>query len=102
MELKELIKRIAELKLRDTEDNKDLRVKQIIVKHYKNISRAKKFLMDFTDNYQELKKALEELEKDKITYFFTLDTYYGNEYLKLYIIKIIQEKVITPSTEKEE
>jgi hypothetical protein len=94
MELKGLIEGIAELKIKDSEDNKVLRVKQIIIKHYKNIKRAKNFLMEFSTDSEELKRTFEELEKDKITYFFALDSYYGNEYLKLYIVKIIQEEII--------
>ena len=94
MELKKLIELIATLKIKDTENNETLRVKQIIIKHYKNINRAKSFLKEFSTDYEELKRAFKELEEDKITYFFTLDSYYGNEYLKLYIVKIIQEEII--------
>jgi len=93
MELKELIELIAKLKFKDTENNEILRVKQIIIKHYKNINRAKNFLKEFSTDYEELKRVFKEIEEDKITHFFILDSYYGNEYLKLYIVKIIQEEI---------
>jgi len=92
MEIKELTKLIANLHFVNKNTGENLRVKQIIIKHYKDISRAKNFLKDFTDNYQELKEALEELKEEGITYFFVIDSYYGNEYLKLYIVNLIKEK----------
>ena len=101
MELKELAKLIAKLHFTNKDTGESLRVKQIIIKHYKSINRAKNFFMDFTDNYQEIKKALEELDKEGITYFFVVDSYYGNEYLKLYIVNLIKEKPKVIKDERE-
>lgn len=91
MDFKTLMELIAKIHIKD-EDGEILRVKQIIVKHYKSVNRAKTILKDLYDDYIEIQDALRELKENGIIWRFVLDSYYGNEYLKLYIIKLIDEK----------
>ena len=90
MDFKSLMELIANLHIKD-ENGEILRVKQIIVKHYKSVNRAKTILKDLYDDYMDIQKALKELKENGIIWIFVLDSYYGNEYLKLYIIKLIDE-----------
>jgi hypothetical protein len=94
VEWEELTEKLANLTLIDKETGETLKLKQVVIKHYKNFSRAKSFLMNFVDhkNREKFIKALEELQTKGVTYFFTVDSYYDNEYLKLYIVKIVKDK----------
>jgi len=91
MKTKDLMELIAKLHIKD-ENGEILRVKRITVKHYKDISRAKTYFRKFFDSYSEMMEALEELREYGITWRFAINSYYGNEYLELYIFKLLDEK----------
>jgi len=91
-DFKDLVELIAKLHLKD-EDGEVLRVKQIIIKHFKNLNRAKHYLRELIKDYSETQKAIAELEEEGILWRFAVDSYYGNEYLKLYIIKLIDDEI---------
>ena len=92
MKAKDLMELIAKLHIKD-EDGEILRVKQIIIKHFKNPNRAKHYLRKLIKDYSEIQRAIAELEEEGILWRFAVDSYYGNEYLKLYIIKLIDDEI---------
>ena len=95
--LDNVFKTIATLSMEDKKGNK-FKIKQIYIKHYKNIKRAEEFLLkNSLDEHKILIEKLKEIRRKKITWFFALDSYYdGSEYiyLKVYIIKIGDDKEI--------